>query len=154
MSKIRETDNNIEIEPQVENFVPERYTLVGVTDSRLAWISRTARDARELYQIQGVGVDCVQLGIWLNNNTMFKIEIKTVDIPIHTDANTIYVTGMDKYLIGLNRNKLRYPFQSSANYRANFTIAHELGHILIGHASIANACKDKDLWGEEEIEAC
>lgn len=140
-------------EPQVENFLPERYTLAGVTDERLSWISKTTWDAREHFGIKGVGVDCIQLGKWLNENPAYRISIKTVPLHAGIDAQTIYIGSLDKYLIGMNQNKLRYPFRSTSDFRANFTIAHELGHILLGHAAIADVDKGSQVRDEEDTEA-
>lgn len=139
-------------EPQ-EAFFTEHYTLAGIEDERLAWISKNAWEARELFHIESVGVDCVQLGKFLNENPIFRIGIKTVELPISIDAQTVYLKEVDRYYIGLNRSKLRYPFRSSSDYRANFTIAHELGHILLGHLSLPDTQKDDALRQEQDTEA-
>jgi ribosomal protein L37E len=153
MSKSENKTENAIDEPQVENFVPERYTLAGIVDERLTWISKIAEEARDHFQIEGVSVDCVQLGRKLNENPVYRISIKTVELPTSIDAHTVYISSTDRYYIGLNRIKLRYPFRSSSDYRANFTIAHELGHILLGHAAIADCEKDETIRQEENIEA-
>lgn len=61
-------------------------------------------------------MDCVQLGKFLNANTAFHIGIMTVELPVSIDVQTVYLKAVDRYLIGLNRSKLNYPFCSSSDY--------------------------------------
>lgn len=89
LKKITPTAPVVE-EPQVEAFVPEHYTLAGIEDDRLAWISKHAWEARVLFHIESIGVDCVKLGKFLNESPAFHIGIKTVKLPISIDAQTVY----------------------------------------------------------------
>jgi ribosomal protein L37E len=51
----------------------------------------------------------------------------------------------------LNRNKIHYPFRYSKDRRLNFTLAHELGHIFLGHLSIADRFKSALDKEQEDI---
>jgi len=90
MSKQDKKQIEVAIEgPQVENFVPERYTLTGIIDERPAWISKITSEARDHFQVEGVGIDCVQLGKRLNENPAYRISIKTAKLPIGIDAHIV-----------------------------------------------------------------
>lgn len=75
------------------------------------------------------------------------------DIPDKYDAVTEYRAEYDLYLMLFNRNKANNPFQSSQDRRLNFTIAHELSHISLGHLQIPRAAKTEGEMAMEEIEA-
>ncbi|AEY67518.1 ImmA/IrrE family metallo-endopeptidase [Clostridium sp. BNL1100] len=79
-------------------------------------------------------------------------------IVIYIFANLIkrfstYVEEENLYQIIINKDKIRYPFQDSRDRRLNFTIAHELGHILLDHLSIPDILKINEERELEDLEA-
>jgi Zn-dependent peptidase ImmA (M78 family) len=69
------------------------------------------------------------------------------------DAVTQYIPEYDLHLIHINESKVNYPFQCSNDRRLNFTLAHELAHILLGHTLIPRHLKTGEEIELEEIEA-
>ncbi|NLC45236.1 MAG: ImmA/IrrE family metallo-endopeptidase [Clostridiales bacterium] len=80
-------------------------------------------------------LDCVVLLRQMQQSGKYGIlKIVTIkDLPRGIDAATHYYTKTKEYFMWFNRQKLRYPFQRSSDRRLNFTIAHEIGHIVLDH---------------------
>lgn len=74
-------------------------------------------------------------------------------LPNKFDAITEYKAEHNLYITLINRNKVNHPFQSSRDRRLNFTLAHEIGHIVLKHLLIAPQLKTKEEKELEEIEA-
>lgn len=53
----------------------------------------------------------------------------------------------------INRNRVRYPFETSADRRLNFTLAHEIGHIMLDHLKVPRNLKTGNDIFQEEHEA-
>jgi hypothetical protein len=53
----------------------------------------------------------------------------------------------------INRSKVRYPFETSADRRLNFTLAHEIGHIMLDHLKVPRDLKSSIEIEMEENEA-
>ncbi len=80
-------------------------------------------------------LDCVVLLRQMQESGKYGIQkiAATKSFPEGIDAATHYYSKTKQYSIWFNRVKLRYPFQKSSDRRLNFTIAHEIGHIILDH---------------------
>ncbi len=71
------------------------------------------------------------------------------DLPSGVWARTIYVPAMDYYFVNVNvslvrdpnTGRNRYPYSKSSDRGLNFTLAHEFGHIFLGHAKMPDELK-------------
>lgn len=99
-------------------------------------------------------LDCVVLLRQMQQLCKYGIQKVGVlkNLPEEIDAATHYYSKTKKYSIWFNRQKLRYPFQKSSDRRLNFTIAHEIGHIVLEHLVLPSkkTKKDKDM---DDLEA-
>ncbi len=99
-------------------------------------------------------LDCVALIKRIRDEKRLPLQISTVrDVSDKFDAVSRYVEEENLYQIIINRDKIRYPFQDSRDRRLNFTIAHELGHILLDHLSIPDILKTDAERDLEDLEA-
>lgn len=99
-------------------------------------------------------LDCVALIKRIKDEKRLPLQISTVrDVSDKFDAVSRYVQEENLYQIIINRDKIRYPFQDSRDRRLNFTIAHELGHILLDHLSIPDILKTDEERELEDLEA-
>ena len=64
-----------------------------------------------------------------------------------------YNSSVKAFIIHLNSKKVHYPFKYSKDRRLNFTIFHELGHILLDHLEIPRELKSEEDLNLEELEA-
>jgi len=74
-------------------------------------------------------------------------------LPGNLDAVTHYHSSTRSYYILLNRSRVHYPFQKSRHRRLNFTIAHEIGHILLEHLAVHPSSRTEEVRAEEDMEA-
>lgn len=90
----------------------------------------------------------------MRNSKRIPLQIGAVSkVSDKFDAVSIYVKEQNVYQIILNKNKVRYPFIDSKDRRLNFTIAHELGHIVLDHLSIPDTYKSDYEKHVEDLEA-
>jgi len=84
-------------------------------------------------------VDCVKLLKEMKDKGKYGIKAigiaeglsSGLDAAAHFDKKTGY------YAVVINRKKFSYPFRKSSDCRLNFTIAHEIGHIVLEHVKLA-----------------
>ena len=74
-------------------------------------------------------------------------------LPDKYEAITDYRSDHNVYLMQINRSRVRYPFETSADRRLNFTLAHEIGHIMLDHLKVPRNLKTKAGIAREEQEA-
>ena len=74
-------------------------------------------------------------------------------LPDNYEAITEYLCEYSLYLMHINRSKVRYPFETSSDRRLNFTLAHEIGHIMLDHLKVPRDLKSSIEIEMEENEA-
>jgi len=138
------------------------YELVKIRPYRLVAIDRAVQDFKDKFGINSPPIDCVQLVLQMKAVRDLHIKIKsTPDLPNMVLGRTHYIRDIGLYMIAINRSQLydsinkrvKYPFVYSSDRMVNFTLAHEFGHIFLGHAEIPDSDKTDEIKAEEELEA-
>lgn len=75
-----------------------------------------------------------------------------VEMPDSIDGTAKYIHEHNVFLVSINSNKGKYPYETSRDRRLNFTIAHEIGHIALEHV-LSTAEKTKEQEDYENLEA-
>ena len=93
-------------------------------------------------------LDCVVLLRQMQQSGKYGIKkiASLKNFPEGIDAATQYYSKTKEYSILFNVQKLRYPFQRSSDRRLNFTIAHEIGHIVLEHLIFPIEKTDKEKY--------
>lgn len=97
-------------------------------------------------------VDGMKLLELLKASPRISFDYLLADMEDDCDGAADYSHELDLYVILLNQNKMNYPYKTSQYRRLNFTIAHELGHIALGHV-LSTAKKTKEQKAYEDLEA-
>jgi Zn-dependent peptidase ImmA (M78 family) len=98
-------------------------------------------------------LDGIQLLKEIVAKNLLKIKVKITAMDDRLDGYCKYDNSLKSFIIHLNSNKIRYPFKYSKDRRLNFTIFHELGHILLDHLEIPRELKSEADLDLEELEA-
>lgn len=108
-----------------------------------------------LYKLQSCDwpIDCVYLIKKMKELQLIPFEYGILHLPDKLDALIEYRIEHNVYLMPINENKYKYPFEYSRDRRLNFTLAHEIAHIVLEHLLIPNSAKTKMEIEIEEIEA-
>jgi ribosomal protein L37E len=121
---------------------------------RLDYIDLKLEGFKNQLKLTDSPIDCVVLLKKIEELGKYPVQVMYTDgIYNGLDAAAIYIKNLDCYQILLNRHKVRYPYQGSSDRRLNFTIAHEIGHILLEHLLIPNNIKNEQDHDMEELEA-
>ena len=110
---------------------------------------------REEYGLQSVPLDCFALlRDWKRKGPdSLDLTLETTgEIRDGFDAVVFYFPGEDCYLVITPRHPANWKSFSSKR-RVNFTLAHELGHIVLGHVKIPPKYKNRDTLLLEDREA-
>ena len=115
---------------------------------------RRVRAFREEFGVKTVPVNCVRLLQTLGDSG--KIRLKWIllqdEAPGFLDGMTQYISETDTYLVLTRRPPLNWRKYSSWR-RYNFTLAHELGHVFLGHMKTPNELKSEAVRDMEDLEA-
>ena len=115
---------------------------------------RRVRAFREEFGVKTVPVNCVRLLQTLGDSG--KIRLKWIllqdEAPGFLDGMTQYISETDTYLVLTRRPPLNWRKTSSWR-RYNFTLAHELGHVFLGHMKTPNELKSEAVRDMEDLEA-
>jgi len=132
----------------------DHYTLDQIPHYRRQFIdARLSKFLRD-FSIKKWPLDCVDLIKNIRDDKRIPLQIGVAaNVRDKFDAVSRYVEEENVYQIILNRNKVRYPFQNSRDRRLNFTIGHELGHIILDHLYIPDTLKNDEERHIEDLEA-
>lgn len=90
-------------------------------------------------------IDCVKIIEKMTVMQKIPFTYGFIDMPNKVDALAKLepCPGINPgvYMVLINKSKVRYPYVSSKDRRVNFTIAHELAHIALGHLLVPIKCK-------------
>lgn len=98
-------------------------------------------------------LDGIQLLKEIVSKGLLRLKVKVQAMDDRLDGYCKYDNSLKSFIIHLNSNKIRYPFKYSKDRRLNFTIFHELGHILLDHLEIPRELKNQEDLSLEELEA-
>jgi hypothetical protein len=102
------------------------------------------------YKIFKWPVDCIALAEKIEKMQTIPLKVEIRELPLSVDAFTMKIDG--EYTITINSRVGNYPFQISKDRRRNFTYAHELFHIELGHCEIPEYIKTPELKKREDDE--
>ncbi|MDP4179757.1 MAG: ImmA/IrrE family metallo-endopeptidase [Bacillota bacterium] len=132
----------------------DNYTIEQIPSYRRQYIESVVSQFLISYSILKWPVDCVKLLKKICDSNSMPLQIATVsNVSDNFDAVSIFNERDNSFQIILNNNKINYPFQESKDRRLNFTIAHELGHIFLGHLTISDKLKTEQERYIEDLEA-
>lgn len=127
---------------------------------RQHFITKTLNEFRQTYGIKSAPLDCVKLLETMQQAGQYKIRAKAIeDLPPGRLARTYFIRKFNLYLIAINQAQLlngdrsKYPFVYSLDRMLNFTIAHEIGHIVLNHFELEDQYKDEETKDLEDLEA-
>ncbi|MBC7766154.1 MAG: ImmA/IrrE family metallo-endopeptidase [Hyphomonadaceae bacterium] len=100
------------------------------------------------YDIQAP-VDCISLIKRLPHITL----LETDAFQKHVEAVSVALPDCTSAFIIVNRHFVHYPYTCSKHRRLNFTLAHELGHILLQHLALSSEQKTPHMCTVEDAEA-
>ncbi len=105
------------------------------------------------YNITDYPINCFDLVEKIRSAGKIELGVEyTNAISSAFDASAVYFPTGEGYLLIIqspNKNWLKY----SSGRRQNFTIAHELAHIFLGHLEIPKKNKNRAMVAMEELEA-
>lgn len=124
-------------------------------EHRQDFIKEHIRQFIAMYKIKGSEwpLDCPKILQKMRATQVIPFEYGFFNLDEKYDAITDYRKDYDVYLMQINRSKVRYPFEHSSDRRLNFTLAHEIAHIMLDHLKIPRDLKSPAILEQEEYEA-
>jgi len=136
------------------NYNPRYYCLDLIPDYRQKFIDIRLKQFINEYKITKWPIDTIKLLKKIKKKKLLNIRFYSVPGTSSAfDAQVRYYPDEDLYMFLVNKQKVKYPFRSSKDRRLNFTLAHEIGHIMLGHLSIPDHLKTVKQKMIEEEEA-
>ena len=138
-----------------ELFNIEHYTLDKIPRYRLDHIKMRVKWCKSIYDLKNSDwpLDCTRLIQKMKATQVIPFTYGFFNLPDKCEAITDYQCDYNVYLMQINRRKVRYPFETSSDRRLNFTLAHEIGHIMLDHLKIPRDLKSGIEIEMEENEA-
>lgn len=132
----------------------EHNTQGKILEHRKEYIDSSLKKFIKEYDIKKWPVDCVSLINAIIKKGRIKLWFKPSSALKEDEyAKTIYIPGLDKYLMVINEEKLRHPFESITYQRLNLTLARQIAHIFLNHSDLPDECKDEFQRESEALEA-
>lgn len=90
-------------------------------------------------------IDCVKILQEIKQSGKYGIRAVVIakGLSDGVDAAAHYDKKTGNYAVVINHKRFSYPFKKSSDRRLNFTIAHEIGHIVLEHLTL-NSKSDND----------
>lgn len=122
------------------------------------WIAQRADALRAQYPSPcGAAMDCVWLLMQMQQADVFPrlrlSKMQGLYTKMKVEALSVFDKEQRIYHILMDTHRLQYPFQTSRQRRSNFTLAHELGHILLGHTDLPDQLVNPQLRRRYEMQA-
>ena len=126
-----------------------------IPDYRSEYIDLKLKEFLDLFRIAKWPIDCVKLLNEMKRSDRYPVQIGYAgeEVSDGLDAVTKYEPSVGIYQMVFHQNKIRYPYLKSSDRRLNFTIAHEIGHIVLDHLIVSGYCKTEEDVQAEEREA-
>jgi Zn-dependent peptidase ImmA (M78 family) len=139
--------------PQLFNV--DHYTLDRIPQYRLDHINMRIKWLKSIYNLteNNWPLDCTHLLQKMKASQSVPFTYGFSYLPDNYEAITEYLCEYGLYLMHINRSKVRYPFETSADRRLNFTLAHEIGHMMLDHLKVPRDLKSSIEIEMEENEA-
>jgi Predicted Zn peptidase len=135
---------------------PHYYTLDKIPDYKQQYINIKLNRFLEKYKNTRTPIDWVKLLHEIKKTNDIDICYTLVpDMPNKFDAQARYYSNEPTFMVLINEAKARmhYPFKRSRDRRFNFTLAHEIAHIILNHLQISNEHKSPNMLEIEDLEA-
>ena len=131
------------------------YTMDFIPQHRHEYIKLRLQWFIELFDLKATDwpLDCILLIKKMEELQLIPFHYGFFELPSIYDALTEYNCEYNVYLMQINKNKVKYPYERSRERRLNFTLAHEIAHIILDHLSIPREAKTRDEKVLEELEA-
>jgi hypothetical protein len=135
--------------------VSNNLTYEKLPEHRLEYIALRIKLFIHLFRIQNNRwpLDCTKLIREMKETQIIPFFYGFFRLPEKYEAITDFKSEHNVYLMQINRNKVRYPFETSSDRRLNFTLAHEIGHIMLDHLKVPRNLKTATDIEREEHEA-
>lgn len=139
----------------MEFFQEKYYTVDKIPKYRLEYIDLKVKKFLEELDLNEFSwpLDCMALIERIVTKKVIHLELKLKDMPLECDGFSDYLPDSSQYVIFINKNKVRYPYQTSEDRRLNFTLAHEIAHVYLGHTDVPRDAKTEEELDLEELEA-
>ena len=129
------------------------YTLDKLSKNSLDLIRIRLVEFLSTYNIKDYPINCFELlNRIIHSKTIDLSKMECDSFSNNFDAAAVYFGKDTGYCIMINSNK-NGSFKYSRNRRCNFTFAHELAHIFLGHLLISRKLKSKARLNYEDLEA-
>lgn len=136
-----------------EYFNPRYYTLNRLPETSHWLIAHKLKEFLSDYGIKDYPINSFQLAKKIQDAGKILVDILVEhNLSSGVDAVAVYLPECSQYLIIVNGKKTR-SLRTSKDRRCNFTMAHEIGHIVLGHLLIPKKYKSKERLALEEEEA-
>lgn len=131
------------------------YTLDRIAPHRMDYIRIRIKWFIEIFHIKKSEwpLDCTRLIRRMKETQIIPFEYGFFSLSEKYEAITDYHREHNVYLMQINRNRVKYPYETSADRRLNFTLAHEIGHIMLDHLKVPRELKSDMEIKREETEA-
>lgn len=139
----------------LESFMPKYYTLDKIPAYRDQYIDLRIKWFIETYDLRSNAwpLDCVALIKKMMQTQSIPFTYGCYPLPDKYDAISEFIPEHCVYIMQINKNKINYPYEYSRDKRLNFTIAHEIGHIVLEHLLLSRNIKSEEQLIIEELEA-